>query len=272
VIAADGSNISLINKDALRDYFGGQSNQSSFFVQAKTFYHYDVLNELIVGADIKPYRYGEMKMAHHAINDIEPDMLTIYDRNFCNYKMIALHLWQETERKFIIRGNERHNWIKKFMVNGEQSAQVTIYPTASMIEGLRESGFVVTKETGIVVRLVRVELETTTIVLITNLWEEEGHASTEFKELYHMRWGVETNIGTQKNILQLESFSGLSVEAVLQDFYATILVTNLHSVIIKDAEQTAQQTIKNRKYPIKLNKWWRCARSSVSSSVPHRRR
>lgn len=254
VIAADGSNISLINKDALRDYFGGQSNQSSFFVQAKTFYHYDVLNELIVAADIKPYRYGEMKMAHQAINDIESDMLTIYDRNFSNYKMIALHLWQETERKFIIRANEQHNWIKRFIATGDQNAQVTIYPTASMIEGLRKSGFVVIKETGISVRLVRIELEKNPIILITNLWEEEGHALDEFKELYHMRWSIETNIGTQKNILQLESFSGLSAEAVLQDFYATILVTNLHSVLIKDAQQTVQQTMKDRKYPVKINK------------------
>jgi hypothetical protein len=60
---------------------------------AKAFYHYDILNELILVPQIKPCRYGEMNMAYDAINNIEEDMLMIYDRNFCNCKMVALHLW-----------------------------------------------------------------------------------------------------------------------------------------------------------------------------------
>src|SRR5215204_1838338 len=48
VIAADGSSISLINNESLSKHFGGQSNQQTNFVLAKTFYHYDVLNELIL--------------------------------------------------------------------------------------------------------------------------------------------------------------------------------------------------------------------------------
>lgn len=254
IVAADGSNISLINNEALGKHFGGQSNQSCFFVQAKTFYHYDVLNELVLLSDIKPYRYGELKMAVNAIDQIESDTLTIYDRNFGNYRLIALHLWQEQERKFIIRANERYNWIKKFIATGQVSSLVTIYPSTTMIEELKKNGFIVTNLTGIEVRLVRVELEKSIEVLITNLWQEDGHCTEEFKELYNMRWGVETNISVQKNIMQLESCSGLTIEAVMQDFYATILITNLHSVIIKDAQQTAEETMKNRKYPIKINK------------------
>ena len=73
-------------------------------------------------------------------------------------------------------------------------------------------------------------------MLITNLWEEDAHPVAEFKDLCFMRWGVETNISVQQNILQLESFSGLTVHVVLQDFYATVMMTNLHSILIKDAQ------------------------------------
>ena len=52
-----------------------------------------------------------------------------------------------------------------------------------------------------------------------------------------MRWGIETNISPQKNIMQLESFSGLTVKAVEQDFYATVFTANLHAGLIKDAQQ-----------------------------------
>jgi len=254
VIAADGSSISLVNNPALHQHFGGQSNQQTDFVLAKTFYHYDVLNELILQPQIRPYRYGEMNMAYDAMDKIAADMLCIYDRNFSNYKMVALHLWQEQERKFIIRGKETQKMIKSFIESGQQSAIVYMHPTDAAIKGLRKSGFIITKDTLLTVRLVRVDLGSSIEVLITNLWEHEGHPVEVFKDLYFMRWGVETNIAVQKNILQLESFSGLTVQAVMQDFYATVMMTNLHSLLIKDAQQTIADTLKHRKYPIKINK------------------
>ncbi len=254
IIAADGSSISLINNTALNKYFGGQSNQQTSFVQAKTFFYYDVLNELVLAPQIRPYRYGEMNMAYDAIDNIAEDMIMIYDRNFSNYKMIALHLWQEKERKFVIRAKENQNIIKAFIKSGETSSIVYMPATASAIEGLKKNGFILTKDTLLKVRLVRVELVKSTEVLITNLWEEECHPAEQFKDLYFMRWGVETNISIQKNILQLESFSGLTVHAVLQDFYATVMMTNLHSILIKDAQRTIENTMKHRKYPMKVNK------------------
>jgi hypothetical protein len=254
IIAADGSNISLINNTALNRYFGGQSNQQSSYTQAKTFYHYDVLNELVLLARIEAYRYGEMQMAYDSVGNIEDDMIMIYDRYYSNYKMVALHMWQEKERKFVIRGNERQNLIKSFINSGKRSAIAFMTPSTPSVAGLRECGFVVTSKSLLKVRLVRVDLDHSVEVLITNLWEEDGFGHELFKDLYFMRWGIETNISIQKNILQLEAFSGLTVRSVLQDFYATIMVTNLHSILIKEAQQTVDNTTKHHKHPKKINK------------------
>ena len=254
IIAADGSNISLVNNPALSKHFGGQSNQQTSFVQAKTFYHYDVLNGLVVFSRIMNYRYGELQMAYDVIDKIEEDTLTIYDRYYSNYKMVALHMWQEKERKFLIRANERQNLIKDFIKSGKRSAIAAMTPSPPAIAGLREHGFTVTKSTLLKVRLVRVDLPASVEVLITNLWEEDNFDTDLFKDLYFMRWGVEINISIQKNILQLESFSGLTVRAVMQDFYATVMVANLHSILIKDAQQTIDDTTKHHKYPMKINK------------------
>ena len=254
VVAADGSNISLVNTPALNSYFGGASNQSCSFVQAKTFYYHDVLNELVLMSRIMPYRYGEVPMAYDAIDEVEKDMLVIYDRNFCSYKMFALHLWAEQEIKFVIRGKDDQNMIKEFIAGGKQTAIVHLRPVSTAIASLKESGFIVTQNTSLKLRLVRVDLEKTVEVLVTNLWEEEGHPDSEFKALYFLRWGVETNISIQKNILQMETFSGLTVESVKQDFYATVFMTNLHSVLIKDAQASVDTNAINRKYPMKVNK------------------
>lgn len=254
IVAADGSNVTLVNTPALSSYFGGQSNQQRFFTVAKTFYYYDVLNELILLSRISPYRYGELRMAYDMIDKTEEDMLLIYDRNFSNYKLLALHLWQEKERKFIIRGKDTLSIIKEFAASGKTSIVVSWPPTDSGIEGLKKSGYLINHKTLLKVRLVRVELGEHIEVLITNLWEEEGHPASQFKELYFMRWGIETNISLQKNIMQLESFSGLGVAAVEQDFYATVFMSNLHSILIKDAQQTVETTFTTRKYPVKINK------------------
>jgi len=254
LVAADGSSISLVNTPALSQYFGGQSNQQTNFVLARTFYHYDVLNELILLSEIKPYRYGELNAAYKAIDKTQQDMLMIYDRNFSNYKMVALHMWQRKERKFVIRAKETQNMIKDFIESGKDSFIVDMRPTPSAIAGLKKSGFIIDKEELIKVRLVRVELPGSIEVLITNLWEEQGHSVEEFKDLYFMRWGIETNISIQKNILQLESFSGLTVHAVQQDFYATVMMANLHALLMKEPQQIIDDTLKHRKYPMKINK------------------
>jgi hypothetical protein len=65
--------------------------------------------------------------------------------------------------------------------------------------------------------------------------------------------GVEINISRQKNILQLESFSGLKSISIEQDFYATIFVTNLFSILTKEAQNTIEATMIKRKYPMKIN-------------------
>jgi len=80
VLGCDGSNISLVNKPELQEYFGGQSNQNCSFVVAKTFYCYDVLNKMVLFPQIAPYRHGELRMAYDIINRsfIEDDMLLIF--------------------------------------------------------------------------------------------------------------------------------------------------------------------------------------------------
>jgi hypothetical protein len=253
LIAVDGSNVSLVNTTALQDHFGGQSNQQCSFVQAKTMYCYDILNGLTLSARMEPYRTGELPMAYANIDKLQSDMLMIYDRNFFNFKMMALHLWHKPEVKFVIRAKDSSLVVRSFIQSKAVSAIVHLTATPSAIAELPKSGYKADKNTMIKIRLLRVELPHTTEVLATNLWEEDGHAHSEFKKLYFKRWTIETHIGVQKNIFQLESFSGLTVQSVLQDFHATVFSNNLHAVLIKDAQQTIDQTETKRKYPLKIN-------------------
>jgi len=153
----------------------------------------------------------------------------------------------------VIRAKEKLPMIASFIASGKASAIVQLLPGTAAIEGLRDSGYIVSKTTALTVRLVRVKLSDSIEVLATNLWEHEGYSSDEFKDIYFMRWGIETNISFQKNILQMEAFSGVKVNTVLQDFYATMFVNNLHSILIKEAQQTVDHNRTANKYPLKIN-------------------
>ncbi len=164
-----------------------------------------------------------------------------------------MHLWEEKEVKFIIRAKESLNQVRSFIESKQSSSIVELKPTFEAIKSLKDSGYLINYNTVIKVRLVRVELPDSVEVLMTNLWEQEGYADNEFKELYAMRWGIETNIALQKNILQLESFSGLTPTSVIQDFYATVFVDNLHNLLIKPAQQTVTSRMTQRKHSQQIN-------------------
>lgn len=263
IVAVDGTSISLLSTAALAAYFGGQSNPQGSFTGAKALLHYDVLNKLFIHAHLSTYRTGELTMAYPSVDKLETDTIAIYDRNFCNYKMVALHRFAETERKFVIRATEGHKFIVNFVNSGLQSQEVDMVATPSAIKGLRKCGFIVTPKTKLTVRLVRVELSSGKIeVLMTNLWQREGYSNEVFKELYFMRWNIETGISVLKNILCLECFSGLTVSSVKQDFYATIFTANLASLVIQQSEKTIPPNIKtgkpagrpkSRNWPMKIN-------------------
>jgi hypothetical protein len=106
----------------------------------------------------------------------------------------------------------------------------------------------------ITVRLVTVRLETGELeVLATNLLDETLYPTAEFAELYHQRWGIETYYGLIKSRLDLENFSGLSAEAIRQDLYSTIFLSNMESILIQSAQAQLSRASEERKNPAQVN-------------------
>jgi hypothetical protein len=87
------------------------------------------------------------------------------------------------------------------------------------------------------VRFVRVRLSTGEYeVLVTSLLDETEWPAADFLDLYHQRWGVETFYGRLKTRLGLENFSGLGAEAVRQDFFSTVYLSGLESLLSEEAQ------------------------------------
>ena len=91
-------------------------------------------------------------------------------------------------------------------------------------------------------------------IIVTNLFDS-ALSVQDFKELYHRRWAIETSYNSLKKKLEIEDFSGRSVLAVEQDYYATVTVANLVSILMFDNRDQieAYNTSSERKYAYKQN-------------------
>lgn len=104
-------------------------------------------------------------------------------------------------------------------------------------------------------RVIKFELDSgITEILVTNLFYEDLSLA-DFKELYFKRWGIEVKYNEIKNKLQVENFTGQTVIAIEQDFYATMYLANMVALAKKDANQVIKEDFKNKnlKFEYKVN-------------------
>ena len=89
-------------------------------------------------------------------------------------------------------------------------------------------------------------------LLVSNLPIDE-FSIEDLKELYHLRWDIETSYNHLKNRMKMEEFSGYHPNLILQDIYADVWLFNLVSLMIfqKNEENPIEQN--NERYTVKRN-------------------
>jgi len=86
----------------------------------------------------------------------------------------------------------------------------------------------------------------------TSLLDRKKYPYRLFQKLYYRRWRIETYFQVLKSRLCLDNFSGKSVEAIYQDFYSTLFVSGLETILAEDAQaELAKRRGKNK---LKVNK------------------
>lgn len=256
LIAVDGSTAFLLDKPKVREYFGVQKNQYVEVPMARIMKFYDVLNNITIFSKISPITCGEQSIVSAHIEKIPIDSISIYDRGFPSYLLMYLLNNQENTRHFVMRCKVDFNLkVKEFASSNQIDVLVDLFPTKDAIKKLYDYGYSVSKDTAVKIRMVKVILQTgETEVLLTNLYDEDKFITSCFKELYFKRWGIETSIGFDKNVLQMEEFSGQSVKSIEQDFYLSTFALNLQSLLEKQCESQVEQKNIARVLKYKINK------------------
>ena len=253
ILAIDGSKLQIPNSKRTREYFGYATNGQEGFHAAQSLISvlYDVENRIMINAQIMRYDDSERQLAKANILqmlEVESSIKNtiLFDRGYACYELIKF--LEETGQKYLMR--VRNDFFAE--VNNTQLTDETvkIEITPSRKKYMKRQGYNAQTGDSIDVRVIKFALITgEQETLITNLTPDE--ADTQYCEnLYFKRWGIETAYDELKNKFEIENFSGDSIRAIKQDFYATILLANLATVLAEDAAYEYDLRKTSKKTPL----------------------
>lgn len=248
MLAVDGSKAKLPNHPAVREAYGGPVD--SPVPMGRFSRLFDVLNQVVLAADLVPYNEAERDIAAPYLYQAAADDLLLYDRGYAAFWLFAMH--QELERNFCARLKIGFsNEVKAFVASGRRSQVVRISPGDKARAHCRDYEICADP---MPVRLIRVDLGQGKFeILITSLLDEQSYPTSWFKKLYQARWGIEEHYKREKLRLEIENFSGKSLAVIRQDVDAKIIAMNLTAILVWLAQNISERVYAGRSNRYRVN-------------------
>lgn len=274
LIAVDGSDLHTpTNSQEEACYYPSVNGQKPYNLMHLNAM-YDLMNDIYTDAIVKPSRESNENRAFVTMVDRDFSTTpTIYiaDRGYESYNNLA-HI-QERNQFFLIRVKDlkRNGIVSGFSLpeTEEFDEYFSLYLTRKQTNAIKENpkfkflphhsnfDFLPTsckKNVEVIpyllkFRLVRVKLSNGKFeLLITNLKSEE-FSSSDLKDLYSMRWGIETSFRSLKYTFGLLFFHSKKAECILQEVFAKLTMYNFTQLITSHV--VVKQ--KRRKLAYKIN-------------------
>lgn len=261
VLAVDGSDINIpTTPETLEKYGNAAKRGGKPCAQIGLGCLYDVLNRFILDSSINQVKFDEMRVAQSQIAKVKD---TIGERY--SYMVIMDRGYPSTPAflNFIDAGVYFVARLKSSDYKAEQQSlqsddeDVSIELTKSRRRhymGTESESLMMSRDC-FELRFVTVSLEDGKAeILATNL-PRDIFPQECFKEIYHMRWGIETAYEILKDRLKIENFTGTKPVLLEQDINSTIYVSNLAEDIICDIEeQQSNHLKKDYKHIMQINR------------------
>jgi len=258
LVGVDSSLVRLPTSQELGQRFGWKEATKqngatgTRFPEARLSVVYDLLNRVGWEARLEPSTLGEVALAIQQVERLQPGDVEINDRGFTGYLYLALV--RQRQAHFIARCSTGSFLAAQAMFRlnrAKQSQVVWLFAPSDQKAECQRLGLPLKMAVRFVsLRLPNGELE----VLATSLRDEVGYPTEEFLTVYHWRWGHETFYLMLKGRLELENFSGQTVEAVEQDVQAALLLANLESVLSEPTQAALNEQGRPEARPRQVNR------------------
>lgn len=252
-IGVDGSKIILPKTPEIAEVFGSVAIKTklmeSSFSCAMFECSYDVLNHIAIKSLLAHGLSYEVDLATQMLGVTTENDLLIYDRAYASYEFLATLIAQG--KNYLIRCPNSSFKAVDLLIRDTTnwSKVVTLKVPNSQKKNIRAKGLPME----IKVRFISVILSTGEVEILVTSIMDKSIERQEFRWLYGMRWGIETYFSIVKGRLGLENFTGKTPEAVKQDFWSTIFISNFETLMTQDVEEDMNVDLQERQYIKKVN-------------------
>ena len=240
VSAIDGSKMQLPDDQKLRDYYGTMGS-AKVATTAQASALYDVYNDVLIDVQLEPLKTDERTLALRHIAELckLPSFgkeLVIGDRGYASFELIETT--KNSGVSFLFRVKRGFNTNIDQLEEGDHSVL------------LQKKG-----RDDIRVRVIKFALPSgEQETLVTDIYDKRMGIQA-FTELYFKRWPIETKYDEVKNKLQVENFSGRTVNAINQDFFISMHMSNIAAIARWEVQEKVdeERSLKDNKYDYHVN-------------------
>jgi hypothetical protein len=257
LLSVDSSLLRLPGSVAVGEAFGwvqcaNQRGASERYPEGRVSVLYDVLNQVGLEALLVSSKVAETQLAQRHLGAVQPGDVLLNDRGYTGYGWLAAV--RKAGAHFVSRCS-RGSFAAAQELFARDEADVSVAVTLRAPREVRAQCRERNWPLELRVRLVTVRLSSGELeVLATSLAEETAYPTPCFGAVYWRRWGQETYYGRLKGRLDLEHGSGQTVAAVEQDFQATVLLSNVESVVSGPAQAQLAGRTAGRQQPAQINR------------------
>lgn len=249
VTAIDGSDIVLPSTEENTEKYGKATNATASVAptMASVSLLYDCINKLVIDTFIGPYKTSERDSASQHLQVLKENLrqptLTTFDRGY--FSMRLVHQLVENGQKFVMRMNHQNlnRYSSQLLSGQDRTFEVTFNRQQTNAYRNDRSFRIKLMNTVYPLRFIKLPLrkqdgeDRPDEILLTNLTPDE-FSTKDLKEVYRLRWEIETAYNVLKNRMKLEEFSGFRERLILQDIYCSVWLYNLTMLHLIEVSET----------------------------------
>ena len=232
LFGGDGSDFEIPDFEEVRKEFQIKDTEKYRKpAQAKFSSIMDLLNGFILDGIIGNYKQAELPLMHQNLENIQEliapkKSIFIFDRGYNAMELYAHIIFMNSY--FIVRLKDRNYIDDRYKIT-ENDSEIQLEITKERLKKFHNKTLKekYSKIKHLNLRILTITLENgTKEYLLTNILDK-NFTIEDFKKLYNLRWGIETNYNTMKNRLNIENYTGKRKITIEQDIYSKFLRYNI---------------------------------------------
>lgn len=238
VFAFDGSKFLLPATEKIRSNYdpnsGLETNGKGHYPQCHVTTVYDVFRRIPLGRIVAPVSCSEREAALKLFEKLPPRGILLFDKGYPGFEFFD-KLNKTYEGDYLFHSPARSTFIPvmKFVKSNKKEQIIQLEPPSYYTRKTNTREDEPQTTTPITLRAIRMQNPDGCIsVLLTSLLDTRKYSLKKITRLYQRRWEIETFYRHEKCYMNLEEFHSKSINGILQEMYASLIISVITASMI----------------------------------------